>query len=180
MAPCGYEGGPACGALSSGPAAFCTHLPAFTSLPICRCGRAPHSRRSRSSRHIPASQTFSSSGTGDSVPSRGMIPRAYATSDGGKTWIRSSLPALPDDLVGFVSVNAAAFSKGGSRSISPPSSAEPPIVGHSTCRSTSMRAPPANPRSFFGGRDSRRVADLVGADLRHFVERAARLAANEF
>jgi hypothetical protein len=37
-------------------------------------------------------------GTADEVPDRGMVPRAYASVNGGRTWTRASLPDLPDEL----------------------------------------------------------------------------------
>jgi hypothetical protein len=37
-------------------------------------------------------------GTGDWVAGRGLVPHAYATTDGGTRWTRVSLPGLPDDL----------------------------------------------------------------------------------
>src|SRR6266404_3312380 len=37
-------------------------------------------------------------GTADWEANRGLVPHAYATTDGGRTWTRASLPALLDDL----------------------------------------------------------------------------------
>jgi hypothetical protein len=37
-------------------------------------------------------------GTADWEANRGLVPHAYATTDGGRTWTRASLPGLLDDL----------------------------------------------------------------------------------